>query len=200
MNSYCLCVCLSVSFPQLWSPLFDLNENWLHSQSNNSFEIQSPAICLWCLWLLYGLNGTFHSIQKAENMSSWLVLPTHPQTSSRFFPIHHQLEVWRNFWTQRALSLLGCSYLAFQSRWGWDSVPEREQVVFHTCYLGCFPLPQFLSVSSGQQLALGRWGIQSSTAWPLHLCFLWWWCYGCPSPSLQQSSSKQYSFWGCRWC
>lgn len=100
-HEFLLSVCLSVSFPQLWSPLFDLNENWLHSQSNNSFEIQSPAICFWCLWLLHGLNGTFHSIQKAENMSSWLVLPTHPQTSSRFFPIHHQLEVWRNFLKKR---------------------------------------------------------------------------------------------------
>lgn len=37
---------------------------------------------------------------------------------------------------------------------------------------------------------------------PLHLCFLWWWCCVCPSPSLQQSSSKQCGRWGCRqgWC
>lgn len=33
-------------------------------------------------------------------------------------------------------------------------------------YLGCLPLPQFLSASSGQQLALGQWCIQSSTAVP----------------------------------
>lgn len=35
---------------------------------------------------------------------------------------------------------------------------------------------------------------------PPHLCFLWRWCCVCPSPSLQQSSSKRCGRRGCRQC
>jgi len=40
-------------------------------------------------------------------------------------------------WIQPAPSLLGWSCLVFQSRQGWDSIPDREEDVFQTCYLLC---------------------------------------------------------------
>lgn len=87
---------------QLWGTVSNLNYAWLQGQFNNSLKIQSPARGFQFLCFSHALKDKFSLHPKGwKTKKSWLFLPTHPRTSSRFFPSHHQLGAWRNFLRKR---------------------------------------------------------------------------------------------------